>query len=194
MKRLATAVLAAFALSVSAGALAQTTHEVMMLITPVEGQPIPEFYFEPVGLFIEPGDTVSFIAQSPHHTVTAYHPLHGKPQRVPEGVEPFSSPMVPIGSSWEYTFDVPGVYDVWCGPHESYGMVMRIVVGEASGPAMATPDDFGPEGTYGAAGTILMDAALDANRIVEVLSVSWSEISPESKAGPGAPGEADHAH
>lgn len=193
MKRIANCLLVALALGFTATSLAQTSHDVVLIIEPVEGRPIPEFYFEPVGLFVEPGDTVNFIAQSPHHTVTAYHPLQGKPLRVPEGVEPFSSPMIPIGSSWSHTFDIPGVYDVWCGPHESYGMVMRIVVGEASGPAMVQPDDFGPEGTYGASGTVLLDGALAAERIIEVRQVSWSEISEESKAGPAMPGD-EHAH
>ncbi len=188
MKRLAAILISL----VATAALAQTTHEVELIIAPVEGQPIPEFYFEPTGLYIEPGDTVRFVAASPHHTVTAYHPLQGKPQRVPDGVEPFSSPMIPVGSTWEYTFDVPGVYDVWCGPHESYGMVMRIVVGEASGPAMKASDDFGPEGTYGAAGTVLNDQALNPDNIVASGSVSWGEISVEAKAGPGAPGEGGH--
>ena len=170
-------------------ALAQETHEVELIIEPVEGSPIPQFYFEPAGLFIEPGDTIRFVATSPHHTVTAYHPLQGKPLRVPEGVEPFSSPMIPVGQTWEYTFTVPGVYDVWCGPHESYGMVMRIVVGEATGPAMEPPTDLGPEGTYGAAGTVLMDDALNPLNIISVGAVSWHDISDEAKAGPGAPGE-----
>lgn len=172
---------------------AQTTHEVDLVIAPVTGQPVPEFFFEPVGLFIEPGDTIRFLGNSPHHTVTAYHLLQGKPQRVPRAVEPFSSPMIALTQHWEYTFTVPGVYDVWCGPHENYGMVMRIVVGEATGPAMEAPDDFGPEGTYGAAGTVLSDPAIDPLRIIEVGSVSWSEISDEAKAGPGEPA-GDHAH
>src|SRR5690554_6136534 len=193
MKRIAISLLAALALGFTAMSFAQATHDVALVIEPVEGRPIPEFYFEPVGLYVEPGDTVNFIAQSPHHTVTAYHPLQGKPQRVPDGVEPFSSPMIPIGGTWSYTFDIPGVYDVWCGPHESYGMAMRIVVGEASGPALEQPADFGPQGTYGASGTVLMDSALAADRIIQVRRVSWSEISDESKAGPAAPG-AEHAH
>lgn len=161
---------------------AQQVHEVDMMIAEVEGQPIPEFFFEPVGLFIAPGDTVRFLAPTPHHTVTAYHPLQGKVQRVPDGVEPFSSPMVPVGGSWEYTFTVPGVYDVFCGPHEQYGMAMRIVVGEASGPGTAPVEDFSPFGAMGAAGTVLNDPALNPQRIVEVGSVAWSEISAESKA------------
>ena len=171
--------------ALGSAALAQETHEVRMIIEPVAGSPLPQFYFEPAGLYVEPGDTVRFLAESPHHTVTAYHPLQGKPQRVPDGVEPFSSPMVPVGESWEYTFEVPGVYDVWCGPHEMYGMVMRIVVGEASGPGTEASEDFGPEGTYGAAGTVLMDPALDPLNIIELQAVSWSEVSDEAKEAPG---------
>lgn len=170
------------ALTLSGAAVAQTTHQVELMIMPIEDRPIPEFYFEPTGLFIEPGDTVQFVAVTPHHTVTAYHPLHGKPQRVPDGVEPFSSPVIPVGGSWEYTFTVPGVYDLWCAPHENYGMAMRIVVGEASGPALAAAEDFSPEGTFGTAGTVLNDPALDAQRIIDAGSVSWSELSDESKA------------
>lgn len=189
MRRLANPIAIVLAVALLSGAaLAQTTHEVDMIIQPVDGSPIPQFFFEPSGLYIEPGDTVRFFAASPHHTVTAYHPLQGKPQRVPDGVEPFSSPMVPVGTAWEYTFDVPGVYDVWCGPHEQYGMVMRIVVGEATGPATQAPDDFGPEGTYGAAGTVLLDPALAPLNIIAVGSVSWLEISDEAKAGPGGGG------
>lgn len=172
---------------------AQTTHEVDLIIEGVEGRPIPEFYFQPVGLFIEVGDTVRFNAVTPHHTVTAYHPQQGKPQRVPEGVEPFSSPVIPVGESWEYTFTVPGIYDVWCAPHENYGMAMRVVVGEASGPAAEASDDFSPGGTYGAAGMVLNDPALDPQRIIDAGSVLWDEISDEAKAMPEAPaGEAAH--
>lgn len=193
MKRLAINLIAALAFAVAAAASAQTTHEVQLIIQPVEGAPIPQFFFEPAGLYVEPGDTIRFVAQSPHHTVTAYHPQQGKPQRVPDGVEPFSSPVLPVGTTWEYTFDVPGVYDIWCAPHESYGMVMRVVVGEASGPATEASTDFGPEGTFGAAGTVLMDAALAPLNIIEVKSVSWSDISDEAKAGPAMPeGEAAH--
>jgi len=185
-------VLALAAVMFACTAAAQTTHDVELIIEPVTGMPVPQFYFEPSGLYVEPGDTVRFLAVSPHHTVTAYHPLQGKPQRVPDGVEPFSSPMIPVGQSWEYTFTTPGVYDVWCGPHEQYGMVMRIVVGEATGPATHAPDDFGPEGTFGAAGTVLMDPALSPPNIIAMGAVSWRDVSAEAKAGPAMGGEAGH--
>ena len=93
--------LGAFIAAGAWSASAQQVHEVFMLIEEVEGRPVPEFFFEPVGLFINPGDTVRFVAPTPHHTVTAYHELQGKVQRVPEGAEPFSSPMIPIGGFWE---------------------------------------------------------------------------------------------
>jgi len=157
-------------------ALAQTRHEVTMHIDPVEGRPVPVFYFEPVGLLIQPGDTVDFVAVSPHHTATAYHAQHVKSHRVPDGVEPFSSPIVPVGQTWSYTFTVPGTYDIWCGPHEHYGMVMRIVVGAAGGPAEEPADDFSPVGTYALAGLVLNLPELASARIVELGSVPWSDV------------------
>jgi plastocyanin len=166
---------------------AQTTHDVMMHITPVEGRPTPEFYFEPVGLLIQPGDTVNFVAVSPHHTATAYHEQHVKAHRVPDGVEPFSSPVVPVGEVWSYTFTVPGTYDLWCGPHEHYGMAMRIVVGEPGGPAEEPVTDFSPVGAYALAGHVLNDPALGSNEIVERGSVSWYDLDPASKVLPEQP-------
>lgn len=165
---------------------AQTTHEVQMLIK--EGGELPEFYFEPVGLHIQPGDTVRFVAATPHHNVVAYHAQQGKVQRVPEGVPPFSSPTLPIGDVWEYTFDTEGTYDLWCAPHELLGMAMRVVVGEPGGPAEEPVTDFGPMGVLGASGTVLNDPALASANIVGAGSVSWTEVDPASKVPPPIPG------
>ncbi len=170
-----------FVTAVLAIASAQTTHDVMMHITPVEGRPVPEFYFEPVGLLIQPGDSVRFVAVSPHHTATAYHAEHIKSHRVPDGVEPFSSPIVPIGQDWTYTFDIPGTYDLWCGPHEHYGMAMRIVVGEPGGPAEEPVTNFGPDGVFAISGQVLNDPALSSLQIVVLGSVSWYDLDPASK-------------
>jgi plastocyanin len=166
----------------SSFALAQQTHDVHLSIMPVEGRPIPEFFFQPTGLFIEPGDTVHFVADTPHHTATAYHAQHVKTQRVPEGVEPFSSPVIPINESWEYTFTERGVYDLWCGPHEQYGMAMRIVVGEATGPGTEPITDFSPEGVFATSGTVLSDPALAPDNIIASGQVRWEELMAESKA------------
>ena len=163
-------------------ALAQTTHEVQMFIA--GGEDGTQFYFEPVGLHIEPGDTVRFVGITPHHTVTAYHAQHGKSHRVPDGVGPFSSPVVPAGETWEYTFDTPGTYDLWCGPHEVWGMAMRIVVGEPGGPAEEPVTDFSPEGAFGVAGAVLNDVALSSANIVSQGQVAWADVSAESKTQP----------
>ncbi|WP_049889288.1 plastocyanin [Natronolimnohabitans innermongolicus] len=109
-------------------------HVVDAMIQPREDREIPEFFFEPTGLYVEPGDTVQFRLVTPHHSVTAYHPAQGQLPRVPDDVPPFSSPVLPVNAYWLYTFEQPGVYDMHCGPHEIFGHVMRIVAGEATGP------------------------------------------------------------
>jgi len=161
---------------------AQTTHDVQLFIA--GGESGTQFYFEPVGLHIEPGDTVRFIGVTPHHTVTAYHAQHAKSHRVPDDVPPFSSPVVPVTETWEYTFDIPGTYDLWCGPHEAWGMAMRIVVGEPGGPAEEPVTDFSPEGVFGVSGAVLNDAALASANIVDAGQVAWADISAETKVQP----------
>lgn len=168
-------------------AAAQTTHEVQLFIA--GGEDATEFYFEPVGLYIQPGDTVRFLGVTPHHTVTAYHAQHGKSHRVPEGVPPFSSPVIPATESWEYTFDTPGTYDLWCGPHEAWGMAMRIVVGEPGGPAEEPVTDFSPEGAFGVAGAVLNDAAMASSNIVSQGQVAWADLSAETKVQPAPANE-----
>ena len=172
-----------FALTLCA---AQSTHEVQMLFQ--EGENGPELYFEPVGLLVQPGDTVRFVAATAHHNVVAYHAQQGKSQRVPEGVPPFSSPTLPVGDTWDYIFDIEGTYDLWCAPHEMTGMAMRIVVGEPGGPAEEPVTDFSPFGVFGASGTVLNDAALASDNIVSAQRVSWAELDPQSKVPPSMPG------
>lgn len=103
-------------------------------------QPPIVFHFAPLGLHVEPGDVVRFEIQSPDHTITAYHAGHGRQQRVPDDAKPFSSPIITPGGYWLYRFDEPGIYDINCAPHEFFGMVMRIVVGD--------PDADGYDGTF----------------------------------------------
>lgn len=163
----------------------QPDHEVELQIAPREGEVFPEFFFEPTGLFVESGDVVRFSLPTPEHTVTAYHPNLGRQRRVPEGVEPFSSPLLGIDTYWLYQFDEPGVYDLLCGPHEIFGMVMRIVVDEPTA-------DFGESGEAGEEGeelrppeftaaTVLEDPALAPKQIAEAESVSWGDLAAESK-------------
>ena len=137
------------ALSMDVEPPVEPDHVVDAETRPPEDREIPEFFFEPTGLYVEPGDTVQFRLVSPHHSVTAYHPALGIQQRVPDDVPPFSSPVLPVNAYWLYTFEQPGVYDMHCGPHEIFGHVIRIVAGEATGPGsepvpepepMAEPD------------------------------------------------------
>lgn len=162
-------------------AWAGQVHEVTLNTRRVPGRAMPEFFFDPVGLFIQPGDAVVFKAIGPRHTVTAYHPAYAKVQRVPDGVAPFSSPVIAVGDSWQYTFTVPGVYDVWCLPHEMYGMVMRVVVGTPTGPGATPSTDLGSGGTLRAAGQILNHPLLAPERIMAQGSVPWAAIPEELK-------------
>ena len=183
-------------------------HEVTLEIRPRDA-PIPEFVFEPTGLYVESGDTVRFSYESPHHTVTAYHPAFGYVPRVPEGVPPFSAPALPEGGYWLYTFEQEGVYEMHCAPHEIFGHAMRLVVGSASGPAAdplpdlcaaeatAAADETTTEGgaeTTGEGGgeeepslprfgaySVLSDPALDPDAIVDDRRVRWDDLDPASK-------------
>lgn len=161
-------------------------HTVELLINEREDVPLPEFYFEPTGLAIEPGDTVRFDLATPHHNINAYHPAFGYTQRVPDGVPPYSSPILGVGEYWLYTFEAEGVHNIMCAPHELFGMVGSIVVGSASGPA-ANPVGEAPAPSEQSrppeftAGLVLSDPAMEPENIVEAGSVSWSDLAPESK-------------
>ncbi|WP_137285568.1 plastocyanin [Halorussus salinisoli] len=112
----------------------QPDHEVelhIVLNDPESGHASFYAHFEPTGLHVDPGDIVQFTYDSPEHTITAYHPGHGFQRRVPDGVPPFSSPVVNVDGAWLYRFEEAGVYDLFCSPHHVFGMNMRLVVGDA---------------------------------------------------------------
>jgi plastocyanin len=124
--------------------------EVIRAGTPVEIQmrssPRGEdVWFDPIGLRIEPGQTIRWIMASPGnpHTTTAYHPRNANHSlRIPEAAVPWDSGfLVKPGDSFEVTLTVEGVYDYFCLPHEAAGMVGRLVVGRPGGPG-ALPFDY----------------------------------------------------
>jgi plastocyanin len=91
-------------------------------------------WFDPVGLVVEPGQTVRWVNRDNvnSHTSTAYHPANfDKPRRLPEAAAPWDSDYLLPGEAFEVTLTEPGVYDYFCVPHEHAGMVGRIVVGSA---------------------------------------------------------------
>jgi plastocyanin len=90
-------------------------------------------WFDPVGLRVEPGQTIHWVNLDPGnaHTTTAYHPKNlGRPLRIPEGAEPWNSDYLLPNEGFSATLPVEGVYDYYCQPHEHAGMVGRIIVGQ----------------------------------------------------------------
>lgn len=164
----------------------EADHTVDLNIAPRENIEIPEFYFEPTGLAIEPGDTVRFNMATPHHNVNAYHPAFGYTQRVPNEAPAYSSPILGADEYWVYTFETEGVHNIMCAPHELFGMVGSIVVGSATGPGAnavgeapaPTEESRPPEFT---AGTVFSDPAMAPENIAERGSISWEDIADENK-------------
>ncbi|WP_262177364.1 plastocyanin/azurin family copper-binding protein [Haloarcula laminariae] len=109
-----------------------------------------EYYFDPIGLAVEPGTTVTFVNESGSHSSLAYKDGVGQASttRIPDGADSWeSSILTESGGTFEHTFETSGTYDYFCGPHKSLGMVGRIVVGEPGGPAEGSmpPDGDVPE-------------------------------------------------
>ncbi|MCI0401158.1 MAG: plastocyanin/azurin family copper-binding protein [Gammaproteobacteria bacterium] len=76
--------------------------------------------YEPIVVFIQPGDTVKWTNMSGHNTAS----LDGL---IPEGGEPWDSA---LGDNYSQKFEVEGVYIYKCTPHYSLGMAGAIVVGQ----------------------------------------------------------------
>lgn len=147
-----------------------------------------EFFFNPVGLHVDPGDVVEFSVQAGHHAVGSYHPDNDRQRRIPPDAPSFSSPMLggygnesgdPVkggkSQSWFYEFETPGVYDMYCPPHEVYGMVMRVVVGDV------TETDFGPVRTQflpplGFANSVFGKSELKPDNIRTQEKVPWDAL------------------
>lgn len=83
-------------------------------------------FFDPIGLFVEPGTTVTF------ENVSGFHNSESYDNRIPSAAGTWSTA---VGETGEHTFDEPGTYDYYCQPHKTLGMVGRLVVGEPGGPA-----------------------------------------------------------
>ncbi len=119
--------------SVSRTALAQSVPTVQYVVQ------MRDFFFDPPGLFIQPGDDVLWVlsenVMKDGHSATAYHPKYDKTLRIPEQAAPWNSGLFKqIGAMFEQSFSIHGVYDYFCIPHEDSGMVGRIIVAEAIGP------------------------------------------------------------
>jgi plastocyanin len=122
-------------------------------------------WFDPVGLHIEPGQTVRWTNRDRgnSHTVTSYHPeIFERPLRIPAKAKPWNSDYLLPDETFFVRFEEEGVYDYYCVPHEHAGMVGRIVIGNPPAVEAATE----------AAGlTPLPKAALDGfPRVEEIIA------------------------
>jgi plastocyanin len=124
-----------------------------------------EFYFDPIGLFVQSGETITWEIQSGTHTSTAYEEGNGPASvtRIPEGADAWDSGTLgEQGATFNQTFETAGTYDYYCIPHKQLGMVGRIVVDEPGGPAEGSmpPDGEVPQ----------------SQSIVEQGAISYSEF------------------
>lgn len=78
--------------------------------------------FEPAGLKVAPGDSVTFIPTDKGHNAESIKGM------MPEGAAEFKGKM---NEQLKVTFDQPGAYGVKCTPHVGMGMVALVVVGDA---------------------------------------------------------------
>ncbi len=78
--------------------------------------------FNPMHLFVQPGDTVQWVNMTIHDTQS----MDGL---IPEGAEHWKSN---IGQELQITVTAEGVYIYKCNPHFPNGMVGAIIVGEAT--------------------------------------------------------------
>jgi len=76
--------------------------------------------FKPDIVYIQPGDTVSWVNMTSHMTSS----VEGM---IPEGATPWQSQ---LGENYKVTLDKEGVYGYVCTPHLGFGMVGVIVVGK----------------------------------------------------------------
>lgn len=143
-----------------------------------------EFYFDPVGLHVEPDDLVLFPHVQGLHTVSAFHEKFSAageaiPNRVPDGVPGFTSPPLVPTESWVYQFTEPGVYDYFCFPHLGLGMVGRVVVFDPETGSLADPvyEVPGDEGLYPNDALVLGAPELDPASIVDAGEVAWADLT-----------------
>jgi plastocyanin len=103
--------------------------------------------FDPVGMLLQPGQTVRWICDANVHTATAYSPKNDNHSlRIPKSAAPWASDFLLPNQTFDVKFTVEGVYDYFCAPHEEAGMVGRLVVGNPTSPGSLPFNYFEAEG------------------------------------------------
>ncbi len=113
--------------------------------------PRGQWFYNPVGLYIQKGETVRWTPNKWGTTVTAFHPSNANHElRIPKDAKPFDSGLIgedsPKFNHFEVTFEVEGTYDYFSLNHEPMGLVGRIVVGKPGGPGEEPPGYGAQEG------------------------------------------------
>lgn len=91
------------------------------------------YFFSPALVWVEQGAEVLWAPTSRCRQQTlAYHPDNDLPSRIPEGADPWQSPVVQgenqASSEFTHTFDRAGVYQ-YAGLHREFGQVGTVIVG-----------------------------------------------------------------
>lgn len=112
------------------------------------------YYFDPIGLYVKPGDTVRWVNKTGGHSATSYtknNPSYNGSRLIPEGATPWDSGVLnQSGATFSHTFQTKGTYNYYCIPHKSLGMVGKIVCGQPGGPGEenSIPSSDEPEGLH----------------------------------------------
>lgn len=95
------------------------------------GAETTEYHFDPHVTRVTVGGTVTWRLESGTHTATAYHPGNDQPRLVPDSTDAWDSgTLTEPGQTYEHTFDTEGIYHYYCEPHEQFGMLGTVIVGE----------------------------------------------------------------
>lgn len=106
------------------------------------------FHFEPHIARLKLGGTVTWKCKSGSHSSTAYDPRSSDEQRIPGPAPSWDSGVLQPDETYSHTFNYGGIYDYFCEPHESKGMVGRVLVGDSLSqgvPGLQPPQDSLPK-------------------------------------------------
>ena len=96
------------------------------------------FYFDPIGLYVKPGDTVKWVLKSGGHSTTSYtkgNPSYNGPRLIPKNAKPWDSGVLnKPGASFSYTFQAKGTYLYYCIPQKEMTAGTKNVVSNLAKP------------------------------------------------------------
>lgn len=121
-------------------------------------------FFDEADITVEPGTTVTWVQRGQYgHTTTSYDGL-------------WDSGLIEGGTygTYSHTFEEPGTYEYFCGPHEEMGMVGTVTV---SGSASAAADASATAGASDEAETLTDTGGLSPALVAALLLVGSGLVS-----------------